>query len=125
MDPVSITASIAGIVGVCLQVVVSLDKLRIKLRNAHVTITALSSQCCAIKVGLSEIQTLLLGNHSIGNRPDIVPTLDSTLTGCLVVLTCFDETLNKLSAAGAQTGARHNLLSRWRNKTRIAWNEEK
>jgi hypothetical protein len=123
MDPVSLTASIAGIVGFCLQAAVSLDALRSKFQTAHITITALSSQCRAIKAGLSELETLLLGNHSIRHRPDIIPTLDRTLTGCLVVLACFDETLNKLYEGEVQNGARYSLLSRWRNKTRIVWNE--
>ncbi|KAK3303053.1 uncharacterized protein B0T15DRAFT_576483 [Chaetomium strumarium] len=124
MDPLSLTASIAGIASFCLQAAVSLDRLSSKFQNASVTITALASQCRAIKTGLSELQTLILQNHSIHSRPDIITTLDSTLTSCLVVLTCFDEMLNKLQAADMQAGAGRSLMSKWKAKARIVWNED-
>ncbi|KAK3897213.1 hypothetical protein C8A05DRAFT_48084 [Staphylotrichum tortipilum] len=101
MDPLSVTASIAGIVGVCVQAAHSLDTLRSKFQNVHITITALSSQCRAIKTGLSQLQTLILQNHTIRDRSDVMLTLDTTLTGCLVVLSCFEDSLE-------QTGRRRD-----------------
>ncbi|KAH6843163.1 hypothetical protein B0I37DRAFT_383878 [Chaetomium sp. MPI-CAGE-AT-0009] len=124
MDPLSVTASIAGIAGVCIQAGRFLDTLRSKFQNAHVTITALSSQCRAIKTGLSQLQTLILQNHMIRDRPDIALTLDTTLTGCLVVLTCFEDSLDKLCDTAALMESRRKSLARkWWSRTRIVWNE--
>ncbi|KAJ5980395.1 hypothetical protein N7481_007693 [Penicillium waksmanii] len=122
MDPLSIAASIAGIVGVCLQAAGSLDALRSKFQHAQVTITALASQCRAIKTGLSRLQMVTVQNHAIRNQDDIIHTMDTTLTGCMVVLSCFDNTLEKLCKAG--TGAKRSLITRWRNKARVVWNED-
>jgi hypothetical protein len=123
MDPLSVTASIAGIVGVCIQAARSLDTLRSKIQNAHVTITALSSQCRAIKTGLSQLQTLILQNHAIRDRPDVILTLDTTLTGCLVVLTCFEDSLDKLCDRAALMESRRSLARKWWSRARLAWNE--
>ncbi|KAK3326709.1 hypothetical protein B0H66DRAFT_513301 [Apodospora peruviana] len=122
MDPLSITASIAGIAGVCMQAAGSLDTLRSKFQNAHVTITALSSQCRAIRTGLSQLQVLVMQNHTIRDRADIMLTLDTTLTGCLVVLTCFEDSLDKLSDAAALM-EKPNIVRKWWTRTRIVWNE--
>ncbi|KAK4179388.1 hypothetical protein QBC36DRAFT_322737 [Triangularia setosa] len=123
MDPLSVTASIAGIAGVCIQAARSLDTLRTKFQNAQVTITALSSQCAAIKTGLSQLQTLILQNHTIRDQPDVIHTLDTTLTGCLVVLTCFEDSLEKLCDAAALMESRRSLVRVWWTKARILRNE--
>ncbi|KAK0721450.1 hypothetical protein B0T21DRAFT_373642 [Apiosordaria backusii] len=123
MDPLSVTASIAGIAGVCIQAARALDTLRTKFQNAQVTITALSSQCGAIKTGLSQLQTLVLQNHTIRDRPDVILTLDTTLTGCLVVLTCFEDSLDKLCDAAALIESRRSIMRKWWSKARIVWNE--
>ncbi|KAK0726746.1 hypothetical protein B0T26DRAFT_691595 [Lasiosphaeria miniovina] len=123
MDPLSVTASIAGIAGVCIQAASLLDTLRSKIQNAHITITALSSQCRAIKTGLSQLQTLILQNHAIRDQPDVILTLDTTLTGCLVVLTCFEDLLDKLCDRAVLMGSRRSLARMWWSRTRIAWNE--
>ncbi|OQE43743.1 hypothetical protein PENCOP_c003G03800 [Penicillium coprophilum] len=125
MDPLSIAASITGIVSVCLKVAGSLDNLRSKLRRAHLTITALTSQCGAIKTGLSELQTMVPQSHIIREWPEIIATIDTTLTGCMVVLSCFENTLDKLQADDTDSGrSRISLILRWRSKTRIIWNED-
>ncbi|KAH6623241.1 hypothetical protein F5144DRAFT_595451 [Chaetomium tenue] len=123
MDPLSVTASIAGIAGVCVQAGRFLDTLRTKFQNAHVTITALSSQCRAIKAGLSQLQTLVLQNHTIRDRPDVIVTLDTTLTGCLVVLTCFEDSLDKLCDEAALMESRRSLARKLWSRSRIVWNE--
>lgn len=123
MDPLSIAASIAGIAGVCIQAARFLDTLRSQFQNAHVTITALSSQCRAIKTGLSQLQTLVLQNHTIRDLPDVVLTLDTTLTGCFVVLSCFEDSLDKLCNAAALMESHRSLARKWWSRTRIAWNE--
>ncbi|CAP64600.1 uncharacterized protein PODANS_5_8750 [Podospora anserina S mat+] len=123
MDPLSITASIAGITGICLQAARALDTLHTKFQNAQVTITALSSQCAAIKTGLSQLQTLILQNHTVRGQADVVHTLDTTLTGCLVVLTCFEDSLEKLCDATALMESRRSLVRTWWTKARIVRNE--
>ncbi|EAQ83445.1 hypothetical protein CHGG_09849 [Chaetomium globosum CBS 148.51] len=124
MDPLSVTASIAGIAGVCVQAGHFLDTLRTKFQNSHVTITALSSQCRAIKAGLSQLQTLVLQNHTIRDRPDVIETLDTTLIGCLVVLTCFEDSLDKLCDEAALMESRRSLARKWWSRTHIVWNED-
>ncbi|RHZ52695.1 hypothetical protein CDV55_102742 [Aspergillus turcosus] len=39
---------------------------------------------------------MVLQNHTIRERPDIIAAIDTTLTGCMVVLSCFENALDKL-----------------------------
>ncbi|KAH8897255.1 hypothetical protein GQ53DRAFT_778405 [Thozetella sp. PMI_491] len=72
-----------------------------KLRNAQAVVTATHSP--------------RLPNHS---RTDILGTFDATLTGCMVVLSCFESTVEKLNAS--DSGPQKSIISRWRTRTRIS-----
>lgn len=74
---------------------------------------------------MSELQTMVLQNNTIRERPDIIAAIDTTLTGCMVVLSYFENALDKLH--GDDTGRSRSLgslISRWWNKARIMWNED-
>jgi hypothetical protein len=121
MDPLSIASSIAGIAAASFQLAIGLDALRSKFRDANVTITSLASQCRTIKTGLEQLQGLILRNRTVRDRADIVTTLDTTLTGCVVVLSCLEGTVEKLHTA--EIGSKRSIISKWRSKTSIVWNE--
>ena len=122
MDPISAAASIVGIASVCLQAATKLDALRSRFKHAHITIVCLSSQCRAIKAGLSQLEILVRENQPLRSRADLVATFDTTLTGCLVVLSCLEGTVGKLGSAEGHSN--RSCVRRLRNKANIAWNED-
>jgi len=119
MDPLSITTGVASIAALCLKASVGLDTLCSKYQNAGVTITALSSECTLISAALTQLQTLLLQNSQVQNRPDLVITFDTALTGCMVVFTCLEEEIRKLSLPTSNNQVRIP----WRSKVKLVWNE--
>ena len=121
MDPLSIVSAVTGIAAVSMRTAMGLESLHGRCQNAHLTITAFSSQCTAIKTGLHQLHGLILRNKMIRERVDVVMNLDTTLTGCNVVLSCLESTVDKLCAADA--GPTPSIISRWRNKASIVWNE--
>ena len=122
MDPLSIAASITGIVSACLRAATGLDAVRIKFKYAHLTITALVSQCRAINAGLSRLESLLRESRTIRDRPDLMSTFDLTLSGCHAVLFCLESTIDKLRAADVAPG--RSRIRKWRNRASIVWNED-
>jgi len=127
MDPLTLVTSITGIAAVSLQTARRLDQLLEKFQNAGVTITALSSQCHAIRAGLGELQSLVALNNRIHGRPDVLAVFDSTLTGCMVVLSCLDSDVEKLRDAETATSSKRQQrwsIKRFWVKATIVWKED-
>jgi hypothetical protein len=123
MDPISVASSIAGIASVCLRAATGLNALRSRFKYAHIiTIVSLSSQCQAIKAGLSQLEILVRENQTVRSRADLVATFDTTLTGCLVVLSCLESTVGKLHSAEGHSN--RSWARKLRNKASIVWNED-
>lgn len=59
MDPVSMTASVITITAACLSVLKSLDQLRMKLRYAAITISAIFSEAAVISTSLTKLLNLI------------------------------------------------------------------
>lgn len=117
MDPLSIASTVANITGVCLKTAMLLDHLRSRYQNASLTISALCSECTVITASLTEVQTYVLQNPGMHTRPELRTTFDMALTGCMVIFSCLDQEVQKISEAGP------SKLT-WRSKARFAWNED-
>ncbi|KAH6677614.1 hypothetical protein B0J14DRAFT_651510 [Halenospora varia] len=122
MDPLYILASITGIASVCIRTVTTLDAVRSNFSNAHITITALASQCRALTSSHSQLQKLANGNESIREQEDLTPTFTTALTACDIVFSCFKDKLNRINKAkGGQKQLKLRIL---RDKASIFWNED-
>ena len=126
MDPLSVTASVAGIAGACLATAKTLNDLRSKYQNAQMTIAAICSETVVIGTTLAKIQSILLNNpqvltNEIHGTPglEIQATFDIALTGCAVIYSCLDVEVQKLkfSAKGANDPG-------WAEKAKFVWEED-
>ena len=123
MDPLSITAVVASITAHCLTTAKTLTELKNKYREAEMTIAAMCSETTVISASLAYIQNLLLRNPDVmathlQSRPELQSTLDTALTGCVVVFSVLKDELEKLTASGNDG---RELV--WAAKAKYLWNE--
>lgn len=65
MDPLSVTASVAGIATACLMTAKTLNNLRSKFQDAQMTIAAIRTETTVIGTTLAKIQGILLNNPHV------------------------------------------------------------
>jgi hypothetical protein len=84
---------------------------------------AISSEVAVISASLSQIQALILSKQDpemlLRSRPEIAATLDTALTGCMVLFSCLDEEIRNVS----RYARGHNAFS-WKGKMRVVWKQE-
>jgi hypothetical protein len=126
MDPLSITASVAGIAGACLATAKTLSDLRSKYKDAQMTIAAICAETTVIGTTLAKIQGILLNNpQALTAQIQAVPglelqaTFDIALTGCSVIYSCLDIEVQKLKAdaSGADGPG-------WTERAKFLWKED-
>lgn len=122
MDPLSVAASVAGLVSICLRAAAGLDALWTRFEHAQVTIMALTSQCRAISSGFSRLEVLLRESGTIRHRPELLLTLETTLSGSEVVLTCLQNAIDNMTESS--DGKRKTWIQKLRVKASILWNED-
>lgn len=85
---------------------------------------AISTEAAVISASLSQIQALILTKQNpeqlLRSRPEIAATLDTSLTGCMVLFTCLDEELREVSRY-----ARGNDSLSWRGKVKTVWKQDR
>ena len=85
---------------------------------------AISTEATVISASLSQMQHLILTKQNpeqlLRSRPEIAATLDTSLTGCMVLFSCLDDELREVSRHARGT----NSLS-WRGKIKTAWKQDK
>jgi hypothetical protein len=127
MDPLSITASVAGIATACLATAKTLNDLRNKYLDAQMTIAAICSETAVVGATLAKIQGILLGNPQVLKAEiegipgsEIQNTFDVALTGCSVIYSCLDVEVQKLrkAAGGASDPG-------WAEKAKFLWKEDR
>lgn len=101
MDPFTIATSVAKITTTCLTTGKAIYDFSCKYQDAPRNMVAISSEAAVISASLSQIQALILTkkdpNHLLRTRPEIAATLDTCLTGCMVLFSCLDEELREVS----------------------------
>lgn len=84
---------------------------------------AISSEMTVVSASLSHIQTLILSKEDseslFRSRPEITATLDTALTGCMVLFSCLDEEIKNVTKH-----ARRPVAFSWRGKIEVAWKHE-
>lgn len=126
MDPLSITATVASIVGVCLKTAKSLSDLRDKYQDAQMTIIAIHTESSVIGATLSKIQCLLLNNPEaltpkMQDDPqiEVKATFDIALTGFSMIYSCIEIEVEKLRSHATESGD-----PGWKAKSKFLWNED-
>jgi hypothetical protein len=123
MDPLTITGSVLAITARCLTTVLALHGLRARFQHAQTTISALCSESTIMSASLAQIQNLILSNPDaltshLQQRPELVSTFDTVLTGCMVVFSVLDDEVQRLFPSNANENA--GLLDR----ARVVWKED-
>lgn len=84
---------------------------------------AISAEMTVISASLSHIQTLILSKQDSESllrlRPEIASTLDTALTGCMVLFSCLDEEIKNVTKH-----ARRLVAFSWKGKIKVAWKYE-
>ena len=84
---------------------------------------AISSEVAVISASLSQIQALILSKQDpemlLRSRPEIAATLDTALTGCMVLFSCLDDEINNVTKQ-----ARRTPTFSWKAKIKVAWKHE-
>lgn len=84
---------------------------------------AISSEAAVISASLSQIQALILTKphpeHLLRSRPEIATTLDTCLTGCMVLFSCLDEELRSV-----ERHARGRDKFSWVGRLKTVWKQE-
>lgn len=126
MDPLSVTASVAGIATACLLTAKTLNNLRSKFQDAQMTIAAICAETTVIGTTLAKIQGILLNNPhvltaEIHDAPglEIQATFDIALTGCTVIYSCLDIEVQKLKQY-----ANGSEQPDWTTKAKVYWKDD-
>ena len=97
--------------------------LSCKYQDAPRSMIAISSEVAVISASLSQIQALILSKQDpemlLRSRPEIAATLDTALTGCMVLFSCLDEEIRIVS----RYALRQHGFS-WKGKMRAVWKHE-
>lgn len=98
MDPVSITGAVLSVTATALKCSKVLDSFRQQYNIASVTISAICSETTIVSASLSQLQVILLqGSGAI--KPELIPVLDTAITGCNVTFSCLEREVGKITAA--------------------------
>lgn len=111
MDPLSITASVAGLTAICVQSAKPLHDIKDKFQGATLIISAICTETTIISASLSRIQSSILESpdslsHKLRERPDLEATLENALTGCYLVFEVLQAEINKFTSGAAKLGVR-------------------
>lgn len=109
----------------CLTTGKALHDLSCKYQDAPRTIVAISSEATVISASLSQIQALILSKDNpeqlLRTRPEIAATLDTSLTGCLVLFSCLDAELQEVSR---HVRSRSGTGLSWVGRAKTVWKQE-
>ncbi|KAK4442357.1 hypothetical protein QBC34DRAFT_387379 [Podospora aff. communis PSN243] len=123
MDPISIASIVASTTGTCLTTIKKLYDLQEKYQDTPVIIVAICSESTVISASLAQIQGLLLQRQDLAHvwksqHTEMPLVLDQALTGCMVVFSCLDAEIQRITAGAADVSR-----IRWRSRARMVWNE--
>lgn len=125
MDPLSISASVAGLTASCVQTAKALHDLKDKFDNANLTISAICTETTLISASMSRIQSHLLRDpesvsDKLHSQPSLESTLDQALTGCYLVFDVLQSEVSKLTESALLDPS---VDLRFTAKVRYMWSE--
>ena len=96
-----------------------------KYQDAPRNILAISTEATVISASLAQIQALILSKENpeqvLHSRPEIAATLDTSLTGCMVLFSCLDQELRDIKRDAHRQG--REKLS-FKGKIKTVWKQE-
>ncbi|CAI7611169.1 unnamed protein product [Penicillium pancosmium] len=125
MDPLSISASVAGLTASCLQTAKALRDLKDKFDNANLTISAICTETTLISASMSHIQSCILKDpdavsDKLQSHPSLESTLDQALTGCYVVFDILESEILRLTESEV---LQNSVDLKFTAKLRYVWSE--
>jgi hypothetical protein len=97
--------------------------LSCKYKDAPRNMISISSEMTVVSASLSHIQTLILSKEDseslLRSRPEIATTLDTALTGCMVLFSCLDEQIKNVTKH-----TRRVTTFSWKGKIKVAWKHD-
>lgn len=88
------------------------------------TITTICCETTVITASLSHVQAIICQKQDfvqlLDSRPELAHAIDASLTGCMIIFSCLDEELRKITEDYSRT----NLLSKM-GKAKTVWNLER
>ncbi|KAF2669340.1 hypothetical protein BT63DRAFT_258973 [Microthyrium microscopicum] len=127
MDPITITTTVVKLTASCLSTAKALNTLRNQFNDAPMTIVSICSETTVIAASLSQIQSLVLTRDNISSilrqRPEFASALDTALVGCMVLFSCLDEEVRRLSRSTSP--AARAITFGFRDKVRALWNNDR
>ncbi|KAK5735308.1 hypothetical protein LTR17_008315 [Elasticomyces elasticus] len=124
MDPFTIATTVTKLTSTCLTTGMAIYDLSCKYKDAPRTLIIISSEISVISASLSQLQALILSQKNpeklLRSRPEIAATLDTSLTGCMVLFSCLDEEVREVSRHVRGLG---NLS--WVGRVKTVWKQAK
>jgi hypothetical protein len=84
---------------------------------------AISSEMTVVSASLSQIEAIISSKQDteslLRSKPAIAATLDTALTGCMVLFSCLDEEVKHVSRYAHE----YETFS-WKGKMRVVWKHE-
>ncbi|KAK4106750.1 hypothetical protein N658DRAFT_491374 [Parathielavia hyrcaniae] len=131
MDPPSIASIVAQTTGICVASIKSLYDLQAKFKDAPTVVTAIISESSVISASLAQLQSLLFQRPGLARQQqwgasrtdtDLPAVLDQALTGCMLVFSCLEAEIQRITGAPGRS-PEAAALRRWRPRLRLMWSE--
>lgn len=121
MDPISLTVSITSLLLGCTKITKAAHDARSKYKGASLTISSIATECSAVTVALSHLQSILSSKSNVLDETTI-GCLDCVITGCTLTLSVLEEYVVELQTAPNLTPNDPKALTRM-DKAKVVWNE--
>lgn len=125
MDPLTICATVTGLVRTCGTAATTCNGLLGRYKNAPEILISIRTECIAIKTTLSFVERLVkrdikqLSSQLKAYSP-LAETLDVALSGCAFTFSILDIELQKL-----YDRSKNHDGYRWKDKMRYLWDEDR
>ena len=125
MDPLTIGATVAGLLTACGTAVTMCSGLITKYKTTPTILASIRAECITVKAVLSYVDGIikrdvdLLSSQLKAHSP-ILEMFDVPLTGCVVIFSLLDIELRKL-----YDRSKDQETYNWKDKWRYVWNEDK
>jgi hypothetical protein len=105
MDPLSVSTTVASLIGISFKLAKSLNDLRAKFQRTQRTVSSLCGECSITTAGLSLLQELMLTRSdifgsSIQSRQDLLQCFSATMFNMAQTFSVLDIELEKLTGVG-------------------------
>lgn len=125
-DPLSVSASVVGLVANFTQAAIGCNNLIKSYKGAPIAITSIHTECTVLRIALNQVYAVMtkdLGATSDRMTSDsrLAEDFEIALDGCQLTFQCLDEELRRILKASDQE--EHQQV-KWKDRFNYVWNEE-